>query len=218
MSQNLPPLMPQQEQLPTFNLSATKYAMVNPIYNVFKENIPSNLRLLGKSIFNPSKVTEQNFTPEEIRVLQQTFLGSENRMNTERAQNWKPRLKELSLNKNRNEADQAEYEYAMRNFSPTIQYPDYPISSQYQKYGVGNMPMSASFKDKGYALSTALGRANYYTDPQGAVHIVDQYNFPQGSGMSDYKYWNLPFKIAHAIGERFSRPMPVDINLGKRGD
>src|SRR5574344_718854 len=92
MSQNLPPLMPQQEQSPTFNLSATKYAMVNPIYNVFKENIPSNMRLLGKSIFNPSKVTAQNFTPEEIRVLQQDYLNTQQRINSPQAQRAKSDL------------------------------------------------------------------------------------------------------------------------------
>ena len=84
MSQNLPPLIPQ-EQTPTFNLGATKYGIVNPIYNAVKNVIPSNMRLLGKSIFNPSPITEQNFSPEEINILRQTYLNTQQRVNSPQA-------------------------------------------------------------------------------------------------------------------------------------
>ena len=91
MGQNLPPLMPQ-EQTPTFNLGATKYGIVNPIYNAIKNIVPVNARLLSRSLFTASPVTEQNFSPEELSLLQQTYLNSLDRPNTEYAKNWQPSL------------------------------------------------------------------------------------------------------------------------------
>ena len=214
MSQNLPPLIPQ-EQTPTFNLGATKYGIVNPIYNAIKNIVPVNARLLSRSLFTASPVTEQNFSPEELSLLKQTYLNSLDRTNTEYAKNWQPRLKELSLNKKRNESDEMEYQYAMNRASPTIQYADYPHLKKYDKYDITNMPIRASFEDKGYGLTTALGRANYYTDPQGNVHITDTYNFPNSKVFNDYSSWNPSLKLANAIGEKFSKPMPIDINLGQ---
>lgn len=190
-----------------------------------KAAVPANARLLAKSIFNPEPITSEQFSPKEIELLKQTYANSVQRSSKPEAAMYKKYYKDMTkledtqpvsgmLAHRKTAPAGLEAELALRKFSPTIQYPDYPRLPAYENYGVGNMPVEASFTDKGYALSTALGRAKYVKDAQGNVHIVDQYDFPKGAGMEDYKNWSKPFAAAHYLGEKFSRTMPVDINLG----
>ena len=191
----------------------------------YKQAVPANARLLAKSIVNPEQVTSAQFSPKEIELLKQTYANSVQRSSKPEAAMYKKYYKDMTkledmqpvsgmLAHRKTAPAGLEAELALRKFSPTIQYPDYPRSPEYENYGVGNMPVEASFKDKGYALSTALGRAKYVKDAQGNIHIVDQYDFPKGAGMEDYRNWSKPFAAAHYLGEKFSRTMPVDINLG----
>ena len=200
----------------------TPAALANYAY---KQAVPANARLLAKSIVNPEQITSAQFSPKEIELLKQTYANSVQRSSKPEAAMYKKYYKDMTkledmqpvsgmLAHRKTAPAGLEAELALRKFSPTIQYPDYPRSPAYENYGVGNMPVEASFKDKGYALSTALGRAKYVKDAQGNIHIVDQYDFPKGAGMEDYKNWSKPFAAAHYLGEKFSRNMPIDINLG----
>lgn len=200
----------------------TPAALANYAY---KQAVPANARLLAKSIVNPEQVTAAQFSPKEIELLKQTYQNSVARSTKPEAAMYKKYYKDMAamedmqpvsgmLAHRKTAPAGLEAELALRKFTPTIQYPDYPRSPEYENYGVGNMPVRASFDDKGYALSTALGRAKYVKDAQGNVHIVDQYDFPKGAKMDDYKNWSKPFAAAHFLGEKFSNRMPVDINLG----
>jgi len=191
----------------------------------YQQAVPANARLLAKSIVNPDPVSAAQFTPQEMDLLRQTYANSVQRSSKPEAAMYKKYYKDMAaledmqpvhgmLAHKKTAPAGLEAELALRKFSPTIQYPDYPVSPVYEKYNVGNMPVEASFKDKGYALSTAIGRSKYVKDAQGNVHIIDNYDFPKGAGMEDYKNWSKPFAAAHFIGEKLSRTMPVDINLG----
>lgn len=199
--------------------------LLDSISNMYQQYVPANARLLAKSIVNPDQVTAAQFSPQEMDLLRKTYANSLERSSKPEAAMYKKYYKDMAaledmqpvsgmLAHRKTAPAGLEAELALRKFTPTIQYPDYPRSPDYENYGVGNMPVEASFKDKGYALSTALGRAKYITDAQGNVHIVDNYDFPKGAGMDDYKNWSKPFAAAHFVGEKLSRPMPVDINLG----
>lgn len=187
--------------------------------------VPANARMLAKSVFMPSNVNESNFTAKELEAQRQAVLNSQRRVASPNAQFIRENLSELQsfspdeqvqsrFGKNEFVPVEFEREQLIRRISPTVQYPDYPVSKEYHAYSVGDMPLSASFKEPGYAMSTAIGRAEYKTDPQGNVHVIDKYNFPRSHDMKDYKEWSMPFKLAHLLGERYSKEMPVDINLG----
>ena len=189
--------------------------------------IPANARLLAKSVFLPGNVNESNFTAKELEAQRQAILNSQKRVNEAKKTDMSDYLNTLrsmedtdqiqskfSDNLNKFIPVSQEYEQVVRHISPTIQYPDYPISHEYDAYGVGDMPLSASFKDPAYAMSTTIGRAEYKTDPQGNIHVIDKYNFPRGHDMQDYGKWSPAFKLGHFLGEKYSKEMPVDINLG----
>lgn len=191
----------------------------------YKQVVPANARLLAKSIVSPDQVSAAQFSPEEMDLLRQTYANSVNRSSKPEAAMYKKYYKDMTsmedmqpvsgmLAHKKTAPAGLEAELALRKFSPTIQYPDYPRSPAYENYNVGNMPIKASFDDKGYALSTAIGRAKYVKDAKGNVHIIDEYDFPKGANMQDYKNWSKPFAAAHYVGEKFSNRMPVDINLG----
>lgn len=199
--------------------------LLDSISNMYQQYVPANARLLAKSIVNPDQVTAAQFSPQEMDMLRKTYANSLERSSKPEAAMYKKYYKDMAaledmqpvsgmLAHRKTAPAGLEAELALRKFTPTIQYPDYPRSPDYENYGVGNMPVEASFKDKGYALSTAVGRAKYVTDAQGNVHIIDTYDFPKGANMDDYKNWSKPFAAAHFVGEKLSRPMPVDINLG----
>jgi hypothetical protein len=190
--------------------------------------IPANARMLLKSILMPTNVTESNFRPDELEALKQTYLNSQSRVGDIKNSYYKDWLNNLQgfssedkvLSKSPDTKEQfvpqwQEKEEMIRRISPTIQYFDYPVNEKYKYNGVGDMPVSASFTDPSYSMSTTIGRAKYTTDDQGNVHVIDQYDFPRGNKMQDYGSWSVPFKAAHALGETYSNKMPVDINLGK---
>lgn len=186
--------------------------------------IPANARLLLKSMFNPSPVNESNFTNNELNALREAYANTQARIVSPEAQSSREVLDRLSTVSPSEQVlskfqkgfvpSELEKEMLISNISPTLQYEDYPIYKQGSQYGVGNMPLAKSFTDPSYAMATTVGRAKYVTDPQGNVHVVDTYDFPRGKNMQDYGTWSLPFKAGHAVGEKFSNSMPVDINLG----
>jgi hypothetical protein len=194
----------------------------------YQATIPVNARFLASSILSPSVKTEQDLSEKELEALRQTYLNSQYRSgnaDVSSIQGLLSNLKGVSPNEKVESqfgagfvSPETEMILARQQMSPTIQYSDYPVSKEYDKYGVGNMPISASFTQPGYALSTAIGRSQYYTDPQGNVRVKDVYDFPKGSNMEDYGGWSYPFKVAHGIGEKLSNKMPVDINLGLIGN
>ena len=194
----------------------------------YQDIVPVNARFLASSILSPSLKTEKDLSAKELEALKQTYLNSQYRANNvdvPAIQGLLSNLKGVSPNEKVESqfgagfvSPETERMLARQQMSPTIQYSDYPVSKEYDKYGVGNMPISASFKEPGYALSTAIGRSQYYTDQQGNVHVKDVYDFPKGSNMEDYGSWSYPFRAAHSIGEKLSNKMPVDINLGLIGN
>lgn len=204
---------------------AKGFSPVNP--DLIKGLVPANARMLAKSFVMPSDVNESNFRPSELETLKQAYLHSQERSLSapKEAKDWLNTLNTLedtdkvqsrfSTTEGKFIPVNQEYEQVVRAISPTIQYNDYPYNPKYDKYGVGNMPASASFTDPAYSMSTTVGRATYKTDPEGNVHVIDTYNFPKGHNMQDYGSWSPAFKLAHALGETFSKDMPVDINLGK---
>lgn len=209
-------------------MASLNYNIWDALNNAYKETVPVNARYLASSVLSPSPRTEKSLSPKELEALQYAYLNSQYRVNSMKQQDMQGLLSNLNgVSPNEKVqsqfgagfvSPQAEKMMIKQNLSPTLQYSDYPVSREYDQYGVGNMPIGASFKDKGYALSTAIGRANYYTDPQGNLHVKDRYDFPKGSQMEDYGNWSAPFKAAHAFGEKYSKPMPVDINLGLLND
>lgn len=53
---------------------------INNVANdVYKQTIPANARMLAKSIFNPTPVTENNFNAKELELLRQTAQNSNGR-------------------------------------------------------------------------------------------------------------------------------------------
>lgn len=215
-----------------FDLSATKYGVVNPIYNAYKQVVPANARLLVKSLLNPSPVTEQNFTPQELSLLKQTYSNSLNRSNSPMALNAKNRANILmqqqnsgmlednamipSLNKNIKSnipANQEIYDILPSMYSQSIQYTDYPKD----KFNLGDEhPILSTLLSPSYRMGTTIGRANYNIDPQGNVHINDNYNFGKidPSAQADFNKLSPLYQLAEKIGNRFGGQMPVDINLG----
>ena len=205
---------------------AKGFSPVNP--DLIKGLIPANARMLVKSAVMPSNVNESDFRPSELEALKQAYLNSQARVGDIKNPYYKDWLNTLEgfnpedkvLSKSPDTKEQfvpqwQEKEEMTRRISPTIQYFDYPVNEKYKYHGVGDMPMEASFTDPSYSMSTTIGRAKYQTDPQGNVHVIDTYDFPKGNNMGDYSSWTPAFKLAHALGETFSKNMPVDINLGK---
>jgi hypothetical protein len=200
--------------LPDMYAKGGKVDLEQEFKNVLMAPIPANARMLAKSIINPSNVDESSFTDEELAVQRQAYLNSVSRSQGKRAKE----LRELHNTKgefNTNPEDMQMPEWMVKKVTPTIQYEDYPVKDKYKDYGVGNAPISASFDDKGYSMSTSIGRAKYYKDKDGNIHVIDSYDFPKGKNMEDYGTWSLPFKAAHAVGEKLSHKMPMNINLGK---
>lgn len=189
------------------------------IANIF----PANARMLAKSIIYPTAVDESNFTSDELDKLRQAYANTQNRVANEdlaSQREWINNLKSMDATDavesrytpNKIVSVGQELEQAIRHITPTLQYPDYPIQGN---YGIGNAPISASFKDPAYAMATSVGRAKYEVDKQGNVHVKDTYDFPKGHSMEDYNKWSKAFQLAHTVGEKYSKQMPVDINLGK---
>jgi hypothetical protein len=187
--------------------------------------IPANARMLAKSMFYPSQVNESNFTNPELNALREAYLNTQTRVASPEAASSREVLDRLSTISPSEQVmskfgkgfvpSELEKEMLISNISPTLQYEDYPVYKNGSQYGVGNMPVSKSFTDPSYAMATTVGRAKYFTDPQGNVHVKDTYDFPRGSKMQDYGAWSMPFKAGHAMGEKYSKSMPVDINLGQ---
>jgi len=201
---------------------------VGYVDDTYKQNIPANARSLIKSVVNPSPVTEGDYTTAELDALRQAYLNSQDRSQSLDSQWYKDYYKKMKtmdrgdlvegrLSKQDFAPASLEAELALRSYSPTIQYKDYPVDEKYKGYSVSNAPITASFDDKGYSMSTAIGRAKYVKDENGNVHVIDTYNFPKGVKMDNYKNWSKPFAAFHLLGEKFSNDMPVDINLGLLG-
>ena len=187
--------------------------------------LPANARMLLKSVLMPTNVTESSFRPSEIQALRDAYANTQSRIATPEAANSREVLDRLSTVSPDEQVmskfgkgfvpSELEKEMLISSISPTLQYSDYSVYKNGSANGVGNMPVSKSFTDPSYAMATTVGRAKYFTDPQGNVHVSDTYDFPKGSNMEDYGAWSMPFKAAHTFGEMFSQKMPVDINLGK---
>ena len=105
--------------------------------------------------------------------------------------------------------------------SSGLQYDDYPYKKEtlgVNPYGTALGMVKKSFNDKAYAMANTLGRANYYKDASGNIHVVDSYNFnksPKGTTLNSQ--WSPTYKALHLIGENLSKTMPVDINIGQIG-
>ena len=194
--------------------------VLNWINNTYKEAIPANARMAIKSVVNPSTVTENNFTKDELNTIRKTYQNSQQRTRSPKAMIAKQDLNAIRIipsgaivsdGKNTRPIED-QRQMLKAKFSPTIQYADYPTTNKYKNYSVSETPIQASFNDKGYSLSTTLGRA-LYDNKNGNINITDTYNFPKGNKMENYNNWSNAFKIAHLLGEKFSNSMPVDINL-----
>lgn len=213
--------------------SFTPYSVVSKIADKAKQAfkgvavIPSNVRALGKSIVAPEYgITENDFSEDELEALRKAYINSQERSNSPNTEEIRKRIDYLQNNYKPTEEIESfftgdfvpvelELELLKRQLSPTIQYSDYPYSEETRKYDVGTTPLTQSFVDPGYATSMTLGRAKYEVDDEGNVILLDRYDFPKGGNMEDYKNWSLPFKAAHYVGEKFSKPMKVRVNLGK---
>lgn len=186
--------------------------------------IPANARLLAKSMFYPTNVNENSFTNQELNVLRDAYLNTQDRINRPVTDEYRSRIENLKsmdrgdevfsqiLPNNKAIPVGLEEDLLKRQISPTLQYQDYAL--QHSNEGVAQAPITRSF-DPAYSMQTTVGRAKYVTDPQGNLHVVDTYDFPKSHNMDDYGTWNKGFALAHGIGEQFSKSMPVDINLGK---
>jgi hypothetical protein len=185
---------------------------------------PANARMLLKSMFNPSQVSESNFTNQELNALRKAYANTQNRINRPVTDEYRNRIENL---KSMDRGDEVfsqimpnnkvvpvglEEDLLKRQISPTLQYADYSLQNKNE--GVAQAPITRSF-DPAYSMQTTIGRAKYVTDPQGNIHVIDTYDFPKSSNQDDYGTWNKGFAIAHGVGEKFSNKMPVDINLGK---
>lgn len=99
-----------------------------------------------------------------------------------------------------------------------IQYEDYPNGKSSNHAPFENMPQIIldSLLDKGYSLSTTIGRANYYKDNNGNTHIKDKYDFSSIANDPAEAYkWSPTFRKLHNIGNQYIKPRAVDINIGK---
>lgn len=208
----------------------TPFAIVRagmfPFANAMYQLAPTNAKMLARS-FIPTPlqtpITEKDFPESELNILRETYLNSLNRLSPEQEKAYTERLKFLNTLGDEEQIQAPdgsfipagmEKEFLKRRLSKTIQYGDYPFPEN-AKYNIGDAPMSASFTNPAYSLSTTIGRAQYNKDKQKNVHIKDVYDFPKGTGMDDYKDWSTFFKVFHALGEKYSNPMQIDINLGQ---
>lgn len=186
-------------------------------------SIPANARLLAKSMFYPTNVNENSFTNQELNVLRNAYLNTQDRINRPVTDEYRSIIENLKsmdrgdevfsqiLPNNKAIPVGLEEDLLKRQISPTLQYQDYAL--QHPNEGVAQAPITRSF-DPAYAMQTTVGRAKYYTDPKGNIHVIDTYDFPKSSNQDDYGTWNKGFALVHGIGENYSKKMPVDINLG----
>lgn len=207
------------DSLAELNRMATNAAMPSVM-----SLLPTNAKMLAKSIVMPTGVSNADLSPNDINVLQNAYLNTQNRVNRPITQDYRNRLEDMQsldsgdqvfsqiLPNNKIVPVGLEQELLKRQISPTLQYQDYPTKKGTPE--VAQAGLVKSITDPAYSMQTTIGRAKYVTDPQGNIHVVDTYDFPKSAGMDDYGTWNKGFAIAHGIGEKFSNTMPVDINIG----
>lgn len=210
------------------------------LYDDILRSVPVNARLFAKSMLSPGKVTEDNFTKEELDSLRKASINSNDRYLTNKGtqgDKYRSRLKEL-LKLNPNQEVETGLGYSvpahelitemMGKLSKSLQYSDYESQSM-KKYGsVAKVPVSESFRDPGYASALTVGRGNYYSDNYGNLHINDVYDFPGAKTTQSLPLnerlmrlltrgknneWNPTFGAIHTVGEQFSKEMPVDIQI-----
>ena len=49
----------------------------NQIYNLYKEVVPSNIRMFAKQFINPQPITERNFTQQELDAMRDAYYNSQ---------------------------------------------------------------------------------------------------------------------------------------------
>lgn len=207
------------------------------------QQVPANLEMLLRSMSNKTHanemVNEDAFSDGEVNALRSAVTRSQERVHSispERKKYLSDMLTKLEDSKKKfKNNDLANKLFAARfgrtieginsSISPTIQYEDYNLSPG----GIGKKSPISNLRDPNYSMATTIGRAKYQPDENGNLHVIDTYDFPRAektkklnlqgklaraltpndSGMG----WNPLFQAAHVLGEEFSKPMKMDIQL-----
>lgn len=213
----------------------TPFAIIHkanfPVSSTLYDALPTNAQFLLKSFLPKALQTqqsEQNITPAEQEALATAYKISQQRVNQFNTKEWKDFANAVdSLGENElialpGSGQMVDKAWAKKMLlsqnTNSLQYQDYPINEKLWKYNIANTPLTASYTDPAYNMATTIGRANYKIDDQGNVHVVDRYDFPKSNSMKNYDSWSPAFKFFHGLGEEFSNPMNIDINLGKITD
>lgn len=72
-----------------------------------------------------------------------------------------------------------------------------------------------SIIDPDYRMSSTIGRANYYVQPNGDVVIKDTYDFANLGNRHDS---NKLYQFLHDYGQKYGTPYSFNINLGNPND
>lgn len=206
--------------------------VTNAPHNLYKNTVPANVRMLVKSVVNPTKVTEANFTQKELGILKESHTNSLERSNGKIGNEARMRAAVLTNSMNSGliysdtkipstviKGKKVTVEQEVEELLPQV----YSKSLQYQDYPKGNFPasdnhpISSSLLNKPYTVATTVGRANYTKDKQGNTHVVDTYDFGNIDPASKAEFDKLSplYKTAERLGNKYGKAMPVDINLGK---
>jgi hypothetical protein len=201
---------------------------------------PVNASLFLKSMINPSDVNADAFSRPELSAIRNASINSNYRYNNNKGQSgdeYRSTLaKLLNVSPDQEVRDSqgfsvpaGELATEMKGkLSNSLQYSDY-VSPSMDKYdSIAAVPVTNSFKDPGLAIALALGRANYTRDQFGNLHVKDVYDFPGAKETqsmplqnrlsrlfnrgSNYG-WNPTFGLLHTVGEQFSKPMNVDVQI-----
>lgn len=175
--------------------------------------IPLEYRAAIKSMFYPnSGLTEKDLTNKEKMLLKEIVNTAKNRQIND----------DLFVKELQASPDDSVYDYetgwdvpkeeVIKQIQSTprnsIQYNDYlPF--------VGSDLWDSRVEPNTYAsLGRTLGRA-YYNDNNMGTLVKDIYDFPKGISKEEKAGWSPSFKFKHAIGEMFTRPMDVNIQLDR---
>jgi hypothetical protein len=202
--------------------------------------LPVNAKLFAKSMINPSPVTADSFSRPELMSLRSAAINSAARYNKNKGSagdEYRQTLNSLlNVSPDAMVKDSIGFDVPAKELvtemsgklSNSLQYGDY-VSPALDKYdSIAGAPVQSSFTDPGHALALALGRANYQRDAFGNLHVNDIYDFPgarETQSMpvkerlsrllnrgSNYG-WNPTFGLLHTVGEQFSQPMDVDVQI-----
>lgn len=182
-------------------------------------HLPTNFRILVRSILDPERgVTNSDIYSSEQNTLDELYKTSKRRQIEQMVnkQGWLNKYKWMTDAAKR----MGKYDILLKDmFGNGIQFADMIIHGE-EKDKRANPPIVTdslanivkhSFTDPYYNMRTTIGRGNISYDNYNRPHIKEKYDFmkfaPGAQDETEDYYW------LHRIGEDFSKPINVDIQL-----